>query len=269
MNLENLLSIALQWSKDNAINHIYGRVDEGNYIQVYCDKNNTSLSHFLEIQKKNKNNPLIISKSIFQPEDILIDLELELDDFKSNPKKKVISRLNKLEKYNGKIEFLVIQSIIGNTIYKYVEIAEWVNQIEEIKEEINEISNTDGLKTGKRVVSNFQKEGIGERKIKDIAEELAASENFIKIRNNYDKVKPKIAKILEEKGIHENDMNWSDNINIFKASNKVFEKKYLEVREQELITQIQQLKDEKLPKVAICSKLELTQTILNKYYYRD
>lgn len=104
--------------------------------------------------------------------------------------------------------------------------------------------------------------------VKKLSQALAHNENFFLKKNDYEKLRHFLQDVLEKHRINESELGHYDKSLIISEAKSFFERKLLMKKENELIGEIRELKEKGESKIAIRSKLDLTQGMLNKYYYK-
>lgn len=259
MKIEKIFETGKEWIKKNSKDMLYGIIGENALSRIICNIEETSIIEFLEIGSKNGVKVFLVSKSVFDEDEITE--EIDLSDLESSKKRKVETQMKKLEKYKNKIEFLSFSYVLDGVIYEYGKVAEWIFEIEVVKTEIEKITKAEQL--------NFNNEkSLPKKKIKELSELLARHEDFFKRKNDNKKLGLFLLDILEEQNVDEDDMGWYDKVDIISKARLYFDRKLLKEKEMELVRQVKELKENGSSKVAIRSKLDLTEGMLNKYYYK-
>lgn len=258
MNIEKTIQEVKKWTQSNNFNLFFGIVDNRNIPLVLCDTEVTEIIDFLESAKGNGAKIIILNKGVFWKANLLS--ELGISEAESDGKVK--SQIKKLNKFEGQADYLSISWLNDNVMYEYLLFSDWVDEVEGVKEKIIELNEISGVSE----FSRYNKKGLPKNKIMQIANELAKHKDFFKYQwsPKLDVILKNVVETLENKKV---EINYFDRTDILTEARSIFEKKYLKLREKEITEEIAKLKNEGLPKVAIQAKLEITGSMLNKYYY--
>lgn len=262
MTLEEIFEIGNNWINDKSKDKLFAVIGEKTSSRVICNTEKTTIEEFLEVGNKNGVTIFLISKSIFDKDEVTE--EIEISELENSKKKRVETQLKKLKKFENKIDFLCFSYVLDGLIYEYGLVADWFVEIEEIKTKIEEITEDDEV----RELRTKKEKSLPKKRIKEISETLAKNEDFFKRRNDYEKLGLFLIDALEEHNLEESDMGWYDKTEIISKAKSFFERKLLKQKEVELVKQIAELKEKGTSKIAIRSKLDLTEGMLNKYYYK-
>lgn len=262
MTLEEIADLGIDWLKKNELTIFYGFIDIENTTRAICDTEELSISEFLKIGKTNNIGIFTVTKSAFKKEEVSQSIEVEeLDSVKS---KKLNTQLNKLAKFDNKLDYLSFAFILQNVVYSYSLAAKWSDDIEDIKLKIKDILEDDDLKAYREK----REKTLPRAKVKTLGAKLAKKEEFFKKRHDYERLGLLILDLLEEHQMDEEELGWNGKTEIISEAKSFFERKLLKKKEMELIKEIATMKDQGMSKIAIRSKLEITEGMLNKYYYK-
>ncbi len=240
---------------------LHGIVETNKSVAIICDIHNTSIEEFLNLGKKNEAKIFILHKSIFSVDSVLE--EIGIDEEESNSK--TTTQIKKLKKYEGQVEFFSIVWMDSNVVFEYAGTADWLDDIEEIKTKINEANEEDG-----NVPLRFVKEKeLPQSKVKELSKLVAEHPDFFinQAQYNQGKLKSILSEILIHKEINENTIGYFDQSNILSGAKAYFDKNLLQDKEKEMTEKIEKMKEQGLSKIAIRSKLGISEGMLNRYYY--
>ncbi len=244
---------------------IYGYVDTDEAIRVICDVQEMTIEEFVRLGKS-YNKKIIILKS-----------EFNFDKWFSSFSE-IFSNENNLSTYtefNKKIRFLSLFWINENVVYEYNLIAKWSEDIFDIEEAYETREENDSNETFHELdevqISNreYLRNRLSEDDKEKVGKALAEKELFFKKRYDNNLMKKCINEIMEELELSNENLGFFEHRRIISKASEYFDKHLLATKEKELISQILEMKSNKISKVEMCSKLEITKGMLNKYYYKE
>ncbi len=225
---------------------------------MLCDADDTNIEDFLNLGKKHEAKIFIIHKGVFKSQEILD--ELGIDETESSVKVK--NQIKNLKKYESRIEFLSLSWISESIIFEYASISDWVDEIDVIKNKIIDANSDEDIG-----YSRLKEKSLPQAKVKEIGKLVAKHPDFFTNQYNQERLGTILSEVLEQKEIKENTLGYFDRSVIQSEARAYFDKYLIKEKEKEMIEKIAELKSEGLPKVAIRSKLGITEGMLNKYYY--
>lgn len=259
MKIEETIDKIEEWVKSNNLDLIYGIAETKSSTTVLFDTNQTEIEKYLALGKKNGAEIIIQHVSTFQSDEILE--ELGIDENESNSKVK--AQIKKLKTYQDKAEFLSVAWLKDSVVYEYAGTADWVDEIDEIKNKIIEVNE----ETGTLSYRAMKQKEMPQKKVKEIGKLVAKHDDYFTNQYNQDRLGSILMEALETLEIKETALGFFDRNRIMSEARTYFDRYLLKEKEKELIEKIAELKGEGLPKVAIRSKLGITEGMLNKYYY--
>lgn len=262
MKLESVFEDSKKWIENSSKELVLGTLTNNSSIVISFDAQDSSLEKFLEFGCKSGVQNFIVSKFLFDKSNIVDKVNFE--EIPESNKKKIERQVKILDKYDGKIELLIYSFIVNSVVYEFG--VEWecgheILDIEIIISENSEDELTRQLRIRKENV-------LSDKKVNELALILAEKENFFKSRSAHEKLNSLLLDVIEAKGINEDKVGRYDKSRIIAKAKALFDRKFLKEKEAELINQIDELKNKGLSKVAIKSKLGITEGTLNKYYYK-
>jgi len=257
MELEKSLKQSLEWMNEHNIDSYYGSVFRKRNTEVSLDSEEMSLPIFFEFLQKMKISTVFIYKSIFVVEDLVEDIDME----NITNAGQINQLVDGLRRFDKQLDLVAFNCIKDNIIYNYLLGADWVNEVEQVENQIKEILES----KQEEEENNRFKDVLSSEETDKVIVSLVTHKNYFRIRRASAKVMELLSKVLKNHGFK--GVNYFERDKIKHLANTYFEDNLLDNKEKELRSEIAKMKQEKLPKVEMSAKLNISMNMLNNYYY--
>jgi len=246
------------WCKENNINIFYTDDNSSLPSIIYSDRNDESLLDFKKIiLKKSPPFILIIGK------DVLLEKNFyeSHSDWVEENDENYESHLSLLEVNANNLVSLEIGFVHEGVFFYIYESAEWIDDFEEISDIMLKYDPTDVDDESDSKLPKIPKEEANQ-----LAREIASSEEYGKATNMIHRsdISERKAQIyFDDK---EYNYDWKSGQTIATKAENIFNEEIKPKRDEDLKSQIRDLKSQGQKKVQITSKLGITIGTLNKFW---
>ncbi len=259
MKLEKSLKQSLEWMSKHNVDAYYGFVFRKKNTEVNLDTEEMPLSAFFEFLQKMEISTVFIYKSVFDVEDLVEGIDME-NITNANQIKQLVDGLRG---FDNQLDLVAFNCIKDNVVYNYLLGANWGDKVEEVENQIKELITNNKIEEEDPYIEN----AITQEETDEIIRLLVNHDSYFKIRNISNKVSTLLSSILESSNLDEGTIDWYERDKLKYLASEYFDKNLLKDKEEELRNEISKMKEKGLTKVAMRGKLDISSSMLNKYFY--
>jgi hypothetical protein len=235
---------------EQKIQIFYGSMDDSQSPDLCINSDENDWHPYLVALKAYDAKVLIISKEIndFEPDDDTKEYQKSLSGEDLAEYQRAVKIATNTR---GELVFFVLNFFVGNISYQYRKHATWIEQYALALEcfDIDDEDTDDG-------------DRLPEPEIESLVRQVIAHPKYLKGEDRFERLR-----IGHSLAFIEDVSSPMDRYLILKKAEDLFTEEVLPGLEEELNKKIKSLKDSGHTKVAVKSKLQLTDTILNKHWY--